>query len=310
MHSIVSNVAILLMNILSWIFRSWWFEPAVATVSFWFFIRMYWYHESKEGLARDDYNNRTMWTISREFYALVAYWIGIGLFKVVIPPVAPVIPDGIPSNWIEVGYLILEIVIGIMLYDAIFFIIHWSMHEIPAFRFIHSKHHEHIRYVNNYKGYRTDGTVECRDVVNHSLLDGSLQVLVNIFVQRNTPLSKYGYIKTRLARVLHNIIVIWMLTESHCASPTPNIWRRWFIGVRQHINHHNHIDCYDNENNNSSYTKKTKKNESNRSKNIDVFATARPMTRYQQFFGYLDDIRFLLSQVQGQSSTTRLENVK
>jgi hypothetical protein len=94
-------------------------------------------------------------------------------------------------------------------------------------------------------------------------LDGSLQVLVNILVQRRTP---WGVVKTRLARGLHNFFVIWMLVESHSASNIPCIWRSLLVGVREHRLHHlGSTDPY--------------------GKNH----------RFQQFFGYLDELRAVFS---------------
>ena len=150
---------------------------------------------------------------------------------------------------------------GIILYDAIFFFLHWGMHEIPLLRYWHRRHHQ------------CTPLVEARDVLRHGLVDGALQVLVNILVQRHTP---WGAVKTRLARGLHNIVVIWMLTESHTASPYPNIWRKYFVGVREHCLHHSPPrdgkKCVDTE----------------------------KRVRYQQFFGYLDGMRFALGTWQAQ----------
>jgi hypothetical protein len=112
--------------------------------------------------------------------------------------------------------------------------------------------------------------VESRDTLRHSLVDGSLQVLVNIMVQRQLP---WGTVKSRLARALHNVLVTWLLTESHSAAPTPYIWRKWCVGVRDHCHHHNHSMPLSSSMQDWSYRR----------------------TRYQQFFGYLDDLRFYLS---------------
>lgn len=78
-------------------------------------------------------------------------------------------------------------------------------------------------------------SVEARDTLRHGLWDGSLQVLVNILVQRH---SAWGTVKSRLARALHNVLITWRLAESHTASPFPNKWRRFFVGEREHCYHH------------------------------------------------------------------------
>jgi len=105
---------------------------------------------------------------------------------------------------------------------------------------LHKTHHE------------SGSTLEARDVLRHSPFDAMLQVVINIVVQRSTP---WGGVKSRLARAVHNVVVTWMLTESHTASPTPNLARRFFTGVRRHREHH-----------------------------------LRGTPNYQQFFSYLDDL--------------------
>ena len=231
------------------VFRAWWIDPLVASLSFAFFIMWYWYHERKRGLSRDNTFQEGC-GYGQALESLVAYWIGIYLFKYIISPPAPVLPDGIPYNGMEMFYLMAEVSSGIVLYDAILFFIHWAMHDVPMLRSLHARHHDYPAVA-----------LEARDTLRHSLLDGSLQVLVNICVQRGTP---WGLVKSRLARALHNVIVIWMLTESHTASPEPYVWRQWFVGVREHRLHH--------------------------------FGTLRDVPygkyhRHQQFFGYLDDAR-------------------
>lgn len=276
------------------IFRAWWFDPLVATVCFGAFINVYWYQERKLGLSCNDKFAETckshrrlcllLFTVLLDtddarllpidsthlfpfisawllflpggfglgplFNSAAAYWIGIFFWKLVVPPAAPFIPDGVPSNVSELTYLLTEVVTGIVLYDAVFFFLHWAMHEIPYLRTWHARHHD-----------RPEGTLECRDTLRHGIMDGSLQVLINILVQRQNP---WASPKSRLARAMHNIIVIWMLTESHTNSPVPYIWRRWFVGVREHRLHHYGA--------------------------LKQGAYGKHH-RHQQFFGYLDDTR-------------------
>merc|ERR1712217_783877 len=118
---------------------------------------------------------------------------------------------------------------------------HWSMHEIEVLWSVHGTHHS------------IDKGLRARDVLLHSPVDGFAQVFVNIMVQRHTP---WGMVKSRLARAIHNVVVTWMLTESHTISPSPRVARRWFSGVRRHRAHH---------------------------------LSGRPY--FQQFFSYLDDAR-------------------
>ena len=62
-------------------------------------------------------------------------------------------------------------------YDFLFFWVHVLMHSSAAFGHA-TGHAQHHKYSGEESAYRT---------VNHSLVDGALQVLVNIAVQRHTP---------------------------------------------------------------------------------------------------------------------------
>jgi len=301
------------------IFRTWWFDPFISTVSFAVFINWYWYHERKLGLSRDASFRSTVqqWSSTAAFQqqqqqlqqqqrsggigatmsglieslgplfqSLAAYWIGIYLWTSVIPPASTNIPDGLcfPMSCSELLYLAAEVVTGLFLYDAIFFTIHMAMHEIPGLRFLHFRHHEqHARqrqqnHTNCSASAVVPPPVESRDVLRHSLADGALQVAVNILVQRHTA---WGAVKTRLARGFHNILVIWMLTESHSAAPTPWLWRRCCVGVREHYQHHTANLNNDDDNTTANGTN-----------NIQKKTATMHRCRYQQFFGYLDDLRF------------------
>jgi hypothetical protein len=244
------------------VFRTWWFDPVIATVSFGIFVHWHWYHERKlvDGTFVDILGYGPL------MQSLLAYWIGIFIWTSIVPPPANDIPDGIPYTISQFFYLIAEVVTGIFLYDAIFFWIHWAFHEVPALRKFHARHHHGDQQRRQVLVHQSSSQkkllfpVQSFDVLQHSLVDGALQVLVNILVQRRMVIT--GSIKTRLARALHNILVTWMLTESHSAAPTPYIWRRWLVGVREHYQHH---------------TTTTQHNGVHH--------------RYQQFFGYLDDWR-------------------
>ena len=275
------------------VWRAWWMEPLQATVCFGIFINWYWYHERQQGRSS---NTTFRETVSLEwgplFYSGALYWLGIFVWKCIVPPAALHIPDGVPQTWSDLLYLVAEVISGIVLYDAIFFFLHWAMHEIPALRSWHRRHHEmtgasssssssssfsspnshnhHSRH-DHHHGHAS--RIEARDVLRHGVVDGTAQVLVNILVQRTTP---WGIVKTRLARALHNVVVIWMLTESHTAASTPYIWRRWCVGVRNHVQHHSLSSS-----SSSSSSSLTQKN-------------GHRWTRYQQFFGYLDDLRLLV----------------
>lgn len=235
------------------VFESPYFDPLSATFGFIVPIFIYTFHEMKSGNSTykswGDFLFRKGERNSKSS-SLLAYWAGIMVWGRFVPRVKGQ-PSGIPTSVESLLHLLLEIASGIVLYDAIFFFIHWAMHEVPSLRFIHREHHKPSR------------TIEAQDVLRHSMMDGSLQVLVNILVQRNTP---WG-VKSRLARMFHNIIVTWMLTESHSSSPKPDIFRRWCVGCREHRHHH----LADGDGHGSK--------------------TLARNHRYQQFFGYLDYCR-------------------
>jgi sterol desaturase/sphingolipid hydroxylase (fatty acid hydroxylase superfamily) len=225
------------------VFRSWWLEPAVASFSFATFIHIYWYYERRKGLSRVKNLSDTFGIDMGDLYnSFAGYWVGVYALKCFASPVK--LPDGIPQDMAGLTYLVAEVATGIFIYDAAFFFIHWLLHVIPWLRRVHARHHD-----------SPEDLLEARDVLRHSIFDGSLQVMCNILAQQRTP---WGYMKSRLARLIHNVVVTWMLTESHTSSDIPYIWRRWCVGVLDHRLHH-----FGNDN----------------------------LQQYQQFFGYLDGFR-------------------
>ena len=256
------------------VLRAWWFDPLTATLGFAVSINVYSYYERQ--LGKNTCQTWKQWVsvdLSDQpvVLSLISYWAGLLIWKRFIPPPSPngFIPDGLPHDVPSFLYLAAEVAIGILLYDAIFFAIHWALHECSVFKRFHRVHHSHRR--RNGKCVH----VEARDVLRHSLVDGSLQVLVNIAVQRHAP---WGAVKSRLARALHNIFVTWMLTESHAASPYPCVFRKWFVGVRDHRLHHLGGEMV--------MTRNVKNGRHHTASDVAVLHL-----RYQQFFGYLDDLR-------------------
>jgi cholesterol 25-hydroxylase len=102
------------------------------------------------------------------------------------------------------GRLVEEVVVGVVLYDLLFYPLHWAMHNLPfaPLRSIHGFHH------------RKSHTLNPLETVQHSYADGFLQVAVNIAVQQISPFSGLAG-KHPLSRLLHNVIVTYLLTESH-----------------------------------------------------------------------------------------------
>jgi sterol desaturase/sphingolipid hydroxylase (fatty acid hydroxylase superfamily) len=161
--------------------------------------------------------------------SISAYWSGVFLLRYILnPPVGAW--DGFP--WVSETpalatlYLGLELVSGIVAYDLMFFGLHYALHSISILKPFHRTHH----YSKN---------IESRDTIYHDLVDGVLQVVVNIFCQRHSPWP-WGTTKSRLARMLHNVVVTFMLVEAHTSYPGFRVFRRIKVcsGLRRHRHHH------------------------------------------------------------------------
>jgi sterol desaturase/sphingolipid hydroxylase (fatty acid hydroxylase superfamily) len=189
--------------------------------------------------------NPLEWATKEGFYLafnpitsyLGSIWLYQQIFHTYCPP--PVLAP-------TFGVLVCEVAFGVFLYDLCFAPIHIFMHKGPfkGMRSVHGYHHRH----NN-------GALNSVETVQHSYVDGTLQVMCNIFVQHISP---FGGPKHVLSRIIHNILVTYMLSESHSGYNfgwmTHNIWPEFLGGSPRHERHHKDGRVY-----------------------------------YQQFFTYLDD---------------------
>eukprot|EP00929_Paragymnodinium_shiwhaense_P006969 TRINITY_DN110920_c0_g1_i1.p1 TRINITY_DN110920_c0_g1~~TRINITY_DN110920_c0_g1_i1.p1 ORF type:complete len:473 (+),score=55.62 TRINITY_DN110920_c0_g1_i1:90-1508(+) len=114
-----------------------------------------------------------------------------------------------------------ELGLGIFLYDLFFYPIHWSLHRLPfkAWRHEHERHHSWAK--------SEAAAHNATETVYHSLVDGFLQVLINIIVQQISP---WGH-KHPLSRFFHNILVTYLLCESHSGYDLPFMSHRLLPGV-------------------------------------------------------------------------------
>jgi len=136
------------------------------------------------------------------------------------------------------GRLAGEVAFGIFLYDLLFYPLHWAMHNLPsrALRNAHSFHH------------RKAHTLNALETVQHSYADGLLQVVVNIAVQQLSPFP--GVLgKHPLSRIIHNVVVTYLLTESHSGYRdlpfmSHNLWPSLFAGAPRHERHHHNGRVY------------------------------------------------------------------
>ena len=203
--------------------RSWSLEPLVATLSFAAFMRLFRLYEEKRptSVFRPPFLFST-----RAFGSLFVYWLGVAMWVCIVPrPVGAA--SGCPHSFGDYFHLAAEVAAGLISYDFLFFFVHLLMHHSARFG-SWTNHAQHHKFTHDESSYRT---------VNHSLVDGTMQVLVNILVQRHTP---WGAPKTKLARLLHNVLIIELLVESHSSSRHPRIARRLFTGVDGHVRHHRH----------------------------------------------------------------------
>jgi len=245
--------------------ETWWVEPFVATLSFAVSINAFSIAEAKSDVKSkrlDDGERDWLYWFGLRPLSLVtpaaglAYWAGIYVWVSVVSP--PDTQSGCDLSFWTLLRLAAELVFGLLAYDAIFFAIHLLMHRGPRWfgrATYHRRHHTN----------ETD--LRAMHVLQHSFFDGSLQVLVNIVAQRN---GIFGP-KMRVARWLHNIIVPYLLTESHARVqqlPVASRFPSLFPGVLGHRQHH---------------------------------TTGGPP--FQQFFGYLDHRIFGFSVVKDMETT-------
>lgn len=167
------------------------------------------------GLFQPDPNNS--W-VPLVIYILLIYIYHIFITK---PPVTIDSPSVIR--------VIVEVVVGIFYYDFIYFWLHWSMHSFCI-----------IGSLTRHCVHHTQSQLCASEVQHHSLIDGSLQVIVNIFVQ-NCSLPCYGK-KHFLSRLLHNVLITYLLTEIHAGYDAPwsvhNLLPWIYGGAKRHEAHH------------------------------------------------------------------------
>ncbi len=160
---------------------------------------------------------------------LVMYLAGIKIFHCFITkPPLPTIP---PSFF----RLFVELITGILAYDLAFAPIHRLLHLGP--KFMRKTHHRH----HAARPPQRTGSLAPLETVQHSLPDGTLQVLVNVAVQRYLFLPFWGN-RHPLSKLLHNILVTWLLTEAHSGYDLPfmshRVYPRLLGGAPNHDKHH------------------------------------------------------------------------
>jgi sterol desaturase/sphingolipid hydroxylase (fatty acid hydroxylase superfamily) len=124
----------------------------------------------------------------------------------------------------------IEVCMGVFLYDFLFYPFHLAFHSLRRTRRAHFRHHRWAA-----KETRAHNAVE---TVQNSYLDAGVQVFINICVQNMSP---WGF-KHPLSRALHNLIVTYLLCESHSGYDLPfqshRVCPALFGGSPRHELHH------------------------------------------------------------------------
>lgn len=218
------------------------FEAFVAGGSFAFWIMLYRTMDQITWFQKYRFSNKPALPVFREnannaWTPLVIYLLLIRIYHWII--VKPTFSLESPTA-IRLLFQVLE---GILYYDFIFFWIHLLMHKTPQYSwfFQHQTHHNQVLLCAN-------------EVQHHSFVDGSLQVIVNIVIQ-NLSIYAYYYSASKrkhfLSRLIHNVVITYMLTETHAGYNgfwcLHNLFPNIIGGARTHELHHtsfNNNKCY------------------------------------------------------------------
>lgn len=124
----------------------------------------------------------------------------------------------------------LETCLGVFLYDLLFYPFHASFHQMRRWRWWRKLHVRHHRWA-------AEETVahNAVEVVQNHYVDAGIQVFINICVQN---LALFGLRKHPLSRALHNLIVTYLLTESHSGYDLPFQSHRVLPGIMGGAPHH------------------------------------------------------------------------
>lgn len=199
----------------NWLREQWWFkhdsfEPVWATLSFslWtnVFMFMDYYMQDKFGKFLINPKNRepekTYDDVLHRIVGFV-YLAPLLVYDVLFP--RRMLPEECPSFF----QLLLGLALGIFVYDLIFFPLHILFHKGPKWlQKLHKRHHEVSPLV-------------APEVIRHSLIDGTMQVVVNIVTLKLLRLHP-------LNRAVHNFVITYLLTEIHAGYDMP--WMLHNIG--------------------------------------------------------------------------------
>lgn len=206
------------------------FEAFVALFSFGFWVGVYKVVDRVPRLRK--YRFGGVMRPAQQSVDAANSWLAAGAYMLLIwtyhqfkakPPLDPA-----PPSVRRVG---VELVCGLVAYDILEFLVHSRFHHWRVLQPFHKKHH-------------TQTHLTSPEVLNHGLLDGFHQVALNVLAQFVSPWRA----KHSLSRVLHNIVITYMLTEIHAGYDGPwcmhHVWP-WLIGgAERHEVHHRNGGVY------------------------------------------------------------------
>ncbi len=143
--------------------------------------------------------------------------------------------------------IVLEVFLSVLLYDVLFSVIHRSFHSSTApvsWQRLHLVHHDHYQ--------RRDEPITIMVTFHHHLLDAMLQVGINAMLQQvvglalcpeDVEICPLPLARHTMSKLLHNIVVTYLLVESHSGQDLPFMSHRWLFpdwlgGAPMHQRHH------------------------------------------------------------------------
>mmetsp|Transcript_5282 Transcript_5282/g.9926 ORF Transcript_5282/g.9926 Transcript_5282/m.9926 type:complete len:307 (+) Transcript_5282:208-1128(+) len=182
----------------SWIFRHDSFEPVVATLSFGLWI--HWFAFVDDVLPLKQYlmePNRVKDRYTGVPQKVAALYLSVlFVFDWFYPRRR--LPEEGPGSFFKV---VTDIASGLFVYDLLFFPIHLAMHKVSFLRKFHVKHHEAKALFST-------------EVLRHSIVDGSCQVMVNIATLNLLKMHPFS-------RAIYNVVVTYWLTSTHSGYDLP-----------------------------------------------------------------------------------------
>lgn len=137
-----------------------------------------------------------------------------------------------PSVW----RMLTEVAFSVWAYDFIFWWVHASWHAtfpvdkstlhgrlLAKWRSWHLQHHDH--YETAHEPLHPMATF------HHHFLDATLQVGINIVVQQVPLAFLFPGPRHKLSKLLHNVVVTYLLVEAHCGFDLPFMSHRLFPAV-------------------------------------------------------------------------------